>query len=435
VKPTVSIILVTYNSAQHLPTCVAALRSLRYDPPPQIIIVDNASEDNSVTIAKQLLPEALLLPQPHNLGFGGGVNLGVAASNGECIALLNPDTRVSVNWLTPLIEALEAPECGIAGSKILDAQEKTLLHTGGEVTRPTILTNHRGEGELDQGQYDLSEKAPFLTGASLALRRDIWDRLNGFDVGFFPGYFEDVDLCWRTHDLGLECHYIPQSTLTHIESASTGKFSGTYYYYFHRNRLRFACKHLAWAELWADFGPAEALRLRHTSALDRMVASLVYRQSLPRGLALPTTEERATILATGRVLSAISAECQNKPDSWPLEVQNLLGMPANDRSHLPRLLREIERDAVLREHVFQSPWQFVARLRQLWNNVATRWYVLPVLHQQSRVNLAVQRSISELEMRIESQHALLETQVRQALLCFRLGTMEAQSWNQLQPMQ
>ncbi|MBX0328977.1 glycosyltransferase family 2 protein [Oscillochloris sp. ZM17-4] len=424
-SPSVSIILVTYNSAAHLEACCASLRALRYEPAPQVVVVDNASQDDSVALVRRLLPEALLLPQAANLGFGGGVHIGAAASSGECLVLLNPDTAVDPGWLTALVAMLDNPRCGIAGSKILDVRGETILHAGGAVSRPDLLASHRGYGEPDRGQYDSPEAVPFVTGASLALRRELWDRLGGLDVGFFPGYFEDVDLCWRAQSLGLECWYAPRSLLSHSESASTGKDSGAFYYYHHLSRLRFACKHLPWAELWGDFAPAESLRLLRVSALDRAVSGLVYRQALPHGLAAPDAAAQATILRCGQTLGAIGAHLQDQPDAWPAPAQELLGVPAGELPALPALLAEAEAEAVLAEHQFRSAIPLVSALRRAWNSVATRWYVLPLLHQQTRFNLAAQRSIARVQRRVDlhTQSAILETQLRQALLCYRIASL------------
>ena len=419
-NPRISIIVVTYNSAHYLPACCAALRSVDYEPPPEIVVVDNASRDESVAIVRQLFPEALLLPQAHNLGFSGGVAAAVAASSGELLVLLNPDTLVDPGWLTALADALADPTCGVAGSKIRAWDGRHLLHTGGLISRPELLASHRGDGEADHGQYEQPEQVSFVTGASLALRRELWDRLDGLDRGFFPGYFEDVDLCWRVQALGLECRYIPGSTLRHTESASTGKFSGAFYYYHHLNRLRFACKHTPWAELWSDFSPAEARRLRTSSALDRAVAGLVYRQALPYGLRPPDRAEQERILQIGRTLSTISASLQDQPAAWPEAAQRLLGIPSAAESPLPQLISTTEQEAVLAEYQFDSGLPLVAALRRAWNSVATRWYVLPLLHQQTRFNLAAQRSLAQLHAQSDAQHALLETQVRQALLCYRM---------------
>ncbi len=418
-RPSVSIILVTYNSAAHIPACCATLCTLAYDPSPEIVVVDNASQDASVALVRQHLPNALLLPQAVNHGFAGGVQIGVAASQGEYIVLLNPDTLVDAHWLDDLIATLDMPGCGVAGSKILDLAGRTILHAGGQISQPELLASHRGYGEMDRGQYEESRVVPFVTGASLALRRSLWDRLGGLDAGFFPAYFEDVDLCWRAAALGWETRYAPHSVLRHSEGASTGRASGAFYYYHHRNRLRLACKHLTWMEQWNSFSPAEAHRLALAAPLDRAVAGLVYREALPYGLAMPDAPTQAQILEHGRILASIPAQMQAQPDLWPEAARLLLGYPA---PQLSALLAATEATALLHEHQFHSRLPLVGKLRRAWNSVATRWYVLPVLHQQTRFNQATHASLVALrqQIEVETQVALLETQLRQALLCYRV---------------
>jgi len=345
----------------------------------------------------------------------------VAASGGEVVALLNPDAVVDPGWLAALVAALADPASGIAGSKILDRAGRTLLHAGGEVSHSTLITSHRGEGQADRGQYDTGEMVPFLTGAALALRREVWERLGGLDAGFYPAYFEDLDLCFRARALGLQCQYAPRSVVRHAESTSTGKYSGAFYYYYHRNRLRFACKHLAWAELWGEFCPAEAARMGTAPPLDRLVAGLAYREALPRGLAPPDATEQARVLLRGHILGA--AQQRDTPAAWPAEVQALLGVQARQQARQQALLDEARREAVLREHEFRSALPLVAALRRLWNSVATRWYVLPMLHQQTRANLALQRGLEQLAEQVATDSAALGQSVYQAALCFRMAEM------------
>lgn len=420
-NPSVAIIIVTYNSAPHIAACLESLRSLRYEPAPQVVIVDNASTDDSIGLSRQHMPGALLLPQSANLGFAGGVNLGVAASDSAIVALLNPDAVVEPGWLNALVAALADPSCGLAGSKILDQGGNILRHAGGEVVRPALLTRHRGDGEADRGQYDAPSTAEFLTGAAIALRREVWARLGGMDAGFFPAYFEDLDLCQRVWALGLECRYVPHAIVQHVEATTTGKYSGAFYYYYHRGRLRFACKHLPWDELWGVFCPAEAARLNDAPLLDQLVAGLAYRESLPRGLAPPSAAEQAHVLANGRALAAIPAEQHSTPADWPAAAQELLGLQPRIQRQIAALLDEARREAILREHTFQSRLPLVAGLRRRWNNIATRWYVLPALHQQTRVNLAIERSLTQLAAQLAAASAAPPALVYQAALCFQMA--------------
>lgn len=423
-KPTVSIIIVTHNIVPHIGRCLRSVQALSYTPTPQVVIVDNGSQDASAALVQQIMPEAHIIPQQRNTGFAGGVSIGVAASSGEIIVLLNPDTEVATHWLDALVAALDNPRCGVAGSKILDFDGKTLLHTGGSYLPTTLLTTHRGYTEQDRGQYEQREVMPFVTGASMALWRKTWDEIGGFDIGFYPIYFEDLDLCLRIQDRGLECHYIPQSVLRHVESTTMGKYSGAFYYHNHRNRLRLACKRLSWAELWNVFCPAEVVRLAEACLLDRLVAGYVYRQGMAQGLELPTLAAQDALVATGQVLATVGEEQRNAPETWQPAVQRLLGVQAQLRAELAPFLAETQRDAVLQEHHFRSRNPLVSLVRQAWNSVSTRWYVLPVLHQQTRANLAMSRSIERLVAHIEQDTALLATLVYQAALSYRVAVLE-----------
>jgi hypothetical protein len=214
---------------------------------------------------------------------------------------------------------------------------------------------------------------------------------------------------------------VPRSVVRHAESTSTGKYSGTFYYYYHRNRLRCACKHLSWAELWGQFCPAEAARMADTAPLDRLVAGMVYREALPCGLALPDAAEQARVQARGRILGA--AHQRDTPATWPDEVLALLGISAQRLAQLAALLDAARREAVLHEHEFRSALPLIAAMRRLWNNLATRWYVLPVLHQQTRINLALQRGLDLLAESVATDSAALAQSVYQAALCFRMAEM------------
>ena len=94
------------------------------------------------------------------------------------------------------------------------------------------------------------------------MRRADWDALGGFDEGFFPAYFEDLDLCLRVRARGQRCVVVAAAQLLHRESSSTGKYSGAFYYYYHRNRLRMVRKQLSRAALydrlqrWPELGVA-----------------------------------------------------------------------------------------------------------------------------------------------------------------------------------
>jgi hypothetical protein len=146
----------------------------------------------------------------------------------------------------------------------------------GEYDAVTFRTSHRAEvNQTSAADVD------YVTGAGMAMRRDDWQRLGGFDEGFFPVDFEDLDLCLRVRASGLRCVFVPQPGFRHHESTATGKQSGAFYFYYHRNRWRMISKALAAGRLAPDFVQYEAQALCATNILDRMVALLVARMGLP----------------------------------------------------------------------------------------------------------------------------------------------------------
>ena len=249
---TVTLVIVTYNSSGALAGCAASLAAVEVVGGYELIIVDNASRDDSVAQVRAHVPGARLIENAQNRGFAAAVNQGVAAGTGRIVATLNPDTEVTAGWLQALVERLDADAgIGVVGSVIRDADGQ-VTHTAGTVDAVTYRTGHAdgAAGSLDDVAY--------VTGAGIALRRADWDALGGFDEGFFPAYFEDLDLCLRVRARGQRCVVVATAHLLHRESSSTGKYSGAFYYYYHRNRLRMVRKQLSRAALYGSFVQAEA---------------------------------------------------------------------------------------------------------------------------------------------------------------------------------
>lgn len=319
--PTATLVIVTFNSSDALPACAHALATLTVEGDYELIIVDNASLDDSVAVVKHLMPQATLLTNTANRGFAAAVNQGVAAGTGRIVATLNPDTMVASDWLQSLITVLDADQTiGIVGSAISDFVGE-LTHTGGDYHPLTFHTNHH-----DAPNDQLSD-VPYVTGAGIAMRRVDWQKVGGFDEGFFPAYFEDVDLCLRVRATGLRCVYQPHARLRHQESSSTGKYSGPFYFYYHRNRIRLALRTLDTHTLLNDFVVAEAQSLSRTDILDRLIALACYRQSMPSANAgaPPDTVQRA-ILAMATRLKPIQATHRHQPHQLPDDTLDLLGL-------------------------------------------------------------------------------------------------------------
>lgn len=258
--PSASVVVVSYNTAAYIETCIESLLALDY-PPVEIIVVDNASSDGSVELIRSRFPNIDLVELPDNKGFAGGASVGLFMASGEIVATVNPDVRLDPAWMREVAATLARENVGIVGSKILYPDGKTIQHAGGVVHYPLATVDHIGRGELDEGQYDKSKVVSFVTGAALAMRGDVGRHLGFFDEEYFPVYYEDIDLCWRAEKEGLSSVYQPRAVAYHEETVTMDRKGSMYYSFYHANRLRFVVKHYAPEQVMLDFLPAEAARV------------------------------------------------------------------------------------------------------------------------------------------------------------------------------
>jgi GT2 family glycosyltransferase len=403
--PLVSVIVVTYNSADWIGLCLHALQQQVTQTTYEIVVVDNASQDATVALVQANYPDVQLLTEAENWGFAGGVNRGVAAARGDRLVLLNPDSVPHPEWLEQITAPLADETIGIVGSKVRGPDGR-IQSVGTHLHTPVMLTDHRGAEEQDHGQYDALTDVQAVHGVAMAFPRHLWEEPGGLDEGYYPAYWEEVDFCERTRRAGYRVVVAPRSIVQHGEEASTtGKYSPAFYFYYHRNRLRYAAKWLDWPILWNDFRPAEQTRLAGAPLLDRRIARMVYAEGVP-ALSPPDAAQRAAVRAIGQQLRAGT-------------------LPADDCTPLLALLAEAEQNSVLEEVTFRSRVPLVARLRTAWNDVATRWYVRPGFDQQTRFNLALERTTRKL---LEQQTARAAADALDtALLAWRLTTTSSAS--------
>lgn len=393
-----TVIIVTYNSAEQIDACLAALTRPTSARLRDVIVVDNASRDGTPALIRARYPTVRLREEAENWGFAGAVNRGVELAHGTSVALLNPDAIPGAGWVDQLATALDDARVGVAGGKVLSIDGR-IQSVGAVYDSALMLPAYRGEGEPDVGQYGTPVDVWSAHGAAMAFPRHVWEELGGFDEGYFPAYLEESDFCERARRAGYRVITAPGAVVQHAESVSTGKGSAQFYYYFLRNRLRYAVKWLGWPAVWGEFRPAEHRRLEIAPGIDRRVARLVYRAGVPP-LGPLDSAARAAVLAEGEALRRHGS------------VQDGIDLPL-------RLLGEARANSVHSEVQFQSRVPLVGTLRTLWNGVATRWYVRPSLDQQTRYNLALERALGELILQASSRAAAdaLDT----ALLAYRLG--------------
>ena len=215
-KPTqalVSVIVVAYDAARFLPTCLLALQQQTYKNY-EIILVDTTPYDHHTADVAKQFPHIRFIAAPKNLGYAGGNNLGFTYARGEYLAILNPDTEPDQEWLRSLVIAVSAsPEPILATSKILLFDRREQINTCGNIVHYTGLATCRGLEESKE-QYIQTEYVTAVSGAAFLLHRDLFYKLGGFNERFFM-YLEDTDLSWRATLLGIRCLFVPDSVVYH----------------------------------------------------------------------------------------------------------------------------------------------------------------------------------------------------------------------------
>jgi hypothetical protein len=241
-----SIILVVYNGMQYLPDCLTSVMAeCESYPGSEVVVVDNASSDGSDGWVAAQYPEVRLVRQQNNVGFAAGSNLGAASAHGDVLVFLNQDTKVLPGWLKALVEGLANQEnIGLTTSKLLIMSQPEQIHLSGQDVLFTGMIFGRGSRRA-ANEFTEAQAVGAVSGASFAIRRELWERLGGFDEDFFM-YYEETDLSWRAWLLGYSSWVIPDSVALH-DAGDKPSVRATYY--LARNRPRLLLKHWKWQTL------------------------------------------------------------------------------------------------------------------------------------------------------------------------------------------
>lgn len=226
-----SIIILSYNSSEDLCEFIPSLECQTYQNY-EIIVVDNASSDDTVNFVRTKYPEIKLIETGANLGYPGGNNIGFEHAKGEYIVVVNPDTVADPKWLEELIKPLEEdPTISVTTSKILIYYQKERINTCGNSTHYTGLDFCKGLNRLSD-MYAKKEMVGAISGCSFAIRREMLEYIDGFDSDFFL-YLEDADLSWRVRFAGGNILYVPTSIIYHKFKLSIAPWKE---FYLERNR-------------------------------------------------------------------------------------------------------------------------------------------------------------------------------------------------------
>lgn len=232
-NPFVSIVILNYNAGNLLLKCVKSIFKTSYDNF-EIILVDNASKDDSHKKCKMEFEKIILIENSENLGYCEGNNIGIKKAKGDYIVILNPDTTVEPTWLDELILAYDVYGNGIYQPKLLSMENPKKFNSAGNMIHVFGFGYSRGKGEDDIGQYDTPEVINYASGACLFTTSDIMKKIGSFD-SFLFAYHDDLDLGWRAMQIGLRSYYIPKSVVYHADSFSF-KWSPYKFFLLERNR-------------------------------------------------------------------------------------------------------------------------------------------------------------------------------------------------------
>jgi len=301
----VDIVIVNWNTGPYLREClrsVAQLTRTQFELA-KVVIVDNASSDDSLAGVEDFGLPVQVIRNPTNRGFGAACNQGAAACNSELLLLLNPDTRVFPEALDRTVAFMVEPKnasIGICGARMVSDDENEDFScwrfptfsiwvgklTGLSYAFPRLIPMQRmtleeigGSGVVDQ-----------VIGAYNLIRRPLFDALNGFDERFFV-YLEDVDLAYRARQLGYSSYFLSDVPIHHVGRVSSEQVRGRRLFYLIRSRTEYARKHwprwqaavLACLMLGVEFpvrGGAALVRGRSTEVKDIGEAALLYARYL-----------------------------------------------------------------------------------------------------------------------------------------------------------
>ncbi|WP_127845750.1 glycosyltransferase family 2 protein [Psychroflexus aestuariivivens] len=213
-------------------------------PEAEIYVADNASTDDSIEYLKENFPKVKIIQNAINGGYAKGYNDALKSLTESIFVLLNSDVEVTNNWLKPIVSIFEnQSDVAAIQPKIKAYSDKTKFEYAGaaggfldEYAYPFCRGRIFDHTEIDRGQYDHECDIFWASGACFAIRREVYEHLNGFDEDYFA-HQEEIDLCWRIHQLGKQVKFTPESTVYHLGGGTLQSSNPRKTFYNFRNSL------------------------------------------------------------------------------------------------------------------------------------------------------------------------------------------------------
>jgi GT2 family glycosyltransferase len=255
------VVIVAYRSRELLRRCLESLRDHPPSAPMRVIVVDNDSRDGTSEMLASAFPEVELIESPTNLGFAAATNLGAARGKAPYLLALNPDTEVTPHALDTVLATMRThDDVAVVGPRLV--REDGSLDHASKRSFPTPLSalghftgaarRRRVRGELAAYRAPDVQSGPVdaVNGAFMLMRRDVFERLGGFDEGYWM-YMEDLDLSYRLARAGWLSWYEPEVTVKHVKGGTVeGERSPRLVWHFHLGMYRFYRAHYAPDRSW-----------------------------------------------------------------------------------------------------------------------------------------------------------------------------------------
>jgi GT2 family glycosyltransferase len=418
-----TVVIPVWNGETVLEDCLTAVFNTPSPHLLDVICVENGSQDGSRQLIATKFPQATLLPQPTNLGFAGGVNVGLRAAAGDLLVLLNQDCIVQPGWLDALCQASEQnPALGIIGGQIRHA-DGSVNHAGAVLERPLAYGRH-----LTNAEHPIE----YVTGALFGITRRAWETVGEFDEGFFPAYFEEVDYCFRACQAGFEIGYVPAAAAVHLFNNKSWQTDPiTHNANQHAMRYRFVAKQYSLAEL-APFFAAEINAIQQEIYYEQAIGRLLgLRQLLPSlpGIQAIRAEQlqqkrsadevrtlttQFTALLHHALDAALSTSLKRQPDApspldnaWHETWQRLQTLQQQENDLLARIYF-VKPSQTASEPGWQRWWRLLV-LRPFSFIIGRDYYLLA---QLNTIHVARLDQMNKLNRLIERRLLLLETLTR-----------------------
>ncbi len=242
-KPHVAIAILNYNGKKHLERFLPSVVSCNY-PNLSIWLIDNQSNDDSLSFLKSAYPEIRIVQNGHNYGFAAGYNKGLEKIVADYFLILNSDVEIEPGFLEPMIEMMESnPSIAFVQPRILSFESKDRFEYagagGGQIDAlgyPFCRGRIFESIELDAGQYNDEQIIFWATGAAMLARATAFRSLGGFYEFYFM-HNEEIDLCWRAQCAGWKVAYCGRSVVYHLGAGSLSKESPRKTFFNFRNNL------------------------------------------------------------------------------------------------------------------------------------------------------------------------------------------------------